>query len=470
MRRCIPVIIFFLVFGGQLFAQEIQVPIGKVYDITEEMEAELHLFQAYPHFHQARLFLIKKDSIYTLEITTLDSGKLVTTRLPQTKADVLELERRYKEAAHGDQAPGIFVYHNSQSKLPIWETLISAFAYGPMVIKGTNTTNTSLELSLELVVGGLGYIIPNILTRNSIIQDGETSLALGGAFLGMGHGALLDVVLHNKATGNEIYLYSAVGSIVETAAGYFIGRSANISEGSADMLRYTGLFGGFQGWGLAYLIDNRPSPQLKAGVSLLGSVGGFAVGNSLLKSENFSRGNASVVLTSGGYGSFFLPLLYSSFTRSVKEMLQFNENTSLRPRIAAYMLSNIASIIVANSLMRSRHFTTGEGNDVIVGTTGGFLIGYGLGAILSPGALSSNSNLTVDKELEFSLPIILSTSIAFALMMKSMGEGKGVEENSKTGWNMNIDPSGLMGALLTKTHTASQSKYISPALSLEYKW
>lgn len=468
MKKLIPVLAIALLSIGRLFAQEVQIPFdsaGKILIVTTKMENSLQLFTKYPQFHEARLFR-QTDSTFILEISSLsEEGELSRNREPKTKHDIEILQRSFAEISH-DRSSFVVLDQSSRSKFLVWETLLSVGVYGPSLLGALKISDFSAGTGVELIVGGVGFFLPYLLTQNISMSDGQSSLALGGAFLGYGHGALLDVLVTNGSPGNELPLISTLTSISETAIGYSIAKAGNFSEGKSDIIRYGGLFGAVQGAGLGLIIQPDPSGTFISGMTLLGSASGFAVGAFLAGDGHYTRGNASTVLTAGLYGTFLMPMLYSSVILTAPSFFFSNKTTAAsveRQFTIAAMVGNAGGIFLAHSLMRSRHFSTTEGNFVILSTSAGFLIGEGIAMMItSKSSFSSSASVW-----SITAPIILGTAAGFGIMVAILGKGSGDERS--TGWNMNVNPGVLIGAAFpSKSRTGSA--YVPPALTMQYRW
>ncbi len=458
MKNVILFFAFCMISYGKIYAQEVQVSFdsaGKLEVITEEIENHLQLFTNYPHFHEARLFR-QNDSAYILEVSSLDDGKLTRNREPKTKQDILALQKTVAEVA-SERSPSILLDQSSRSKFLVWETLLSVGVYAPLFISSSSTSNPSVATGIELVVGGLGYLIPYVLTKNAPMTDGESSLALGGSFLGLGHGALLNILVTGGNPGKEVGAISALAGIAETGIGYYVARSSNMSEGTADVIRYGGLFGGLQGGALSLLINNsNPSASLTAGLSLLGSAGGFYAGSLLANDQRYSRGSASVLLTAGIFGTYITGIIYGSAVQNS----EFTSGTG-RGLTLSLMAGNIGGMVLAHSLMHDKHYSTSDGNDVILGTSAGWLIGTGVSYLL----LSGHQNF--QNLWSFSIPSVLGTAAGFAIMVNAIGKGSG--DDKSTGWKMNFYPGALFGAL-TPANRSSANPYVPPALTVQFRW
>ncbi|MFI5264318.1 MAG: hypothetical protein ACHQM6_07375, partial [Candidatus Kapaibacterium sp.] len=427
MKQLLLLLVLGILWGGRLFAQEVQVPFdsaGKLEIITEDIENHLQLFTGYPHFHEGRLFKLS-DSSYILEISSLsDDGKLSRNREPKTKQDVLAFQKQVAEVVT-ERSSSVLLDQSSRSKFLVWETLLGVFAYGPLFSASLNSTNNiGVTSGLELVVGGLGFVVPYVLTKNAPMTDGEASFALGGAFNGAIHGVLIDLLVTNGNSGNEAFALTALGSIAETGIGYAVARTYNFSEGKSDIIRYGGFFGTGEGTLLALLINtDNPSPALVSGLSLLGSAGGYYAGMLLSNNESYTRGNASTVLTAGLYGPAVSLLIYGSLI-SENAFNNNNPGSVLRGFALSSMIGNIGGVLLAHELLRGKRFSTGEGNDVILGTSAGFIIGWGFSLILTSSA-TSNTSLWA-----FSLPIILGTAGGFGIMLSVIGKGSGDDRST----------------------------------------
>ncbi|HZK75811.1 MAG TPA: hypothetical protein VFD13_02790 [Candidatus Kapabacteria bacterium] len=433
--KIISILFFLLFFSGEAFAQEVQVPFdssGSIQIVNQDLEQRLDLFPTYPHFLEARLYH-EPDSSYILEITSFENGQMVKDRIPKS-ANAVRLLREDVDARLGPQAPVVKLDQSSRTKFLVWETILSLSGYAPAIESGFSSNNVGLNTGIELVIGGLGYLIPSVLTQNAPMTDGEGSLALGGAFLGAAHGLLIDVLLSNGNTGLEIGPFAAAVSVGETGIGYAIASKNNMSEGTADIIRYGGLFGMMDGLGLAFVANNTPSPSLWAGLSLAGSAAGYAAGTVMANNQTYTRGDASVVLTAGLFGTLLPPLLYAS---------AISYNTATNPASALVLLAvagNVGGVVLGNSLMQGKQFSNGEGTAVILGTTAGYTIGLGIGDILT------SSNQINFSPWEFTVPIVIGTAAGFGISVATIGKGTG--ENSSTGWNFQANPGALMGALL----------------------
>jgi F0F1-type ATP synthase assembly protein I len=429
--------LFIVLMRGSVAAQEVQVPFdssGRVQVIDQDLEKKLDLFPAYPHFLEARLYH-EPDSSYILEVTSFENGQLVKDRLPKS-ANAIKLRREDVDARLGPQAPTVKLDQSSRSKFVIWETLLSVFGYGPFVTATLNPNNAGVGAGLELIIGGSGYLVSSVLTQNAAMTDGDASLALGGAFLGVAHGVLIDEMLSNGNSGSELGAFSTVTAIAETGIGYAIASANHMTEGTADIIRYGGLFGMMDGAGLALAINNAPSTSLWTGMSLLGSAAGFGLGTIMANQSAYTRGNASTVLTAGIYGAYIPAAIYASASIY---------NTSNNPSTGLALVGvagNVSGMLLANSLMSDRHFSTAEGTAVILGTTAGFLIGSGVGYIITSSSGFQNS------AWGYTIPSIVGTIAGFAITINSIGKGSG--DRTSSGWNFDANPGALMGALMPR--------------------
>ncbi len=430
-------LLFFLLECGVLSAQELQVPFdssGTILVINQDLEKKLDLFPAHPHFLEARLYR-EPDSGYVLEVTSFENSQLVKDRLP-INASTLKLLREKVNAGIGPQTSALSLNQSSRSKFVLGETLLSIFGYGPAILTALNSDNAGVDVGLELIIGGSGYFLSSALTRNGPMTDGEGSLALGGAFLGAAHGGLMYELFSSGDPGLGIGPVIAAASLTETAIGYAIASNNTMTEGTADMIRYGGLFGMVDGFGLAFAVNNHAPHALWAGLSLAGSAVGFAAGAMMANSQFYNRGSGLVVATIGTYGAYIPAMIYASI---------INYNFAHSPPSGLSLTGiagNIGGVLLANAFTQNRDYSNADGTTVMLGTTAGCLIGSGLGAIL----ISQNS---LSASLwAFSIPSIVGTVAGFAITLATIGKGTG--DKSSTGWNFDANPGALMGALKPK--------------------
>jgi hypothetical protein len=435
--RFLSSILLFVLVRGTVLAQEVQVPFdssGTIQVINQDLEKKLDLFPAHPHFLEARLYR-EPDSGYMLEVSSFENSQLVKDRLPIT-ASIVKLLRNKVDAWLGPQVTALTLNQSSRSKFVLGETLLSTFLYGPAIITAFNSDNAGVDIGLELIIGGSGYFLSSALTRNGPMTDAEGSLALGGAFLGAVHGGLMYELFSKGNPGLGIGPVITAASLAETGIGYAIASDNTMTEGTADMIRYGGLFGMVDGFGLAFAVNNHAPHALWSGLSLAGSVGGFAAGTMMANSQFYNRGSALVVVTIGTYGAYIPAIIYASI---------INYNFAHSPPSGLPLVGiagNVGGVILANSFLQTRDFSTSEGTTVILGTTAGCLIGSGLGAILISQNSLSNSLWA------FSIPSMVGAVAGFGISLASIGKSTG--DKPSTGWNFDANPGALMGALMPR--------------------
>lgn len=242
-------------------AQEQQVAFdsaGKVFVISQQLEDQLHLFPEFPEFQEALLYQ-SPDSTYLLEVSYRENGKPLRSRLRKNPEWYADFQSQL-DADIRTKAPSSLLDQSSRTKFLVIETILSTFVYGPMILAAADVDNGAAGASIELLIGGAGFLVPYLLTQNASVTDGEASLALGGAFNGLGHGMFLSLAVQGEA--NDMLALTAGISIIETAVGYAVAHSNNLSEGSSDIIRYGGFFGMGQGAALSLLIDPEPSAEL----------------------------------------------------------------------------------------------------------------------------------------------------------------------------------------------------------------
>jgi hypothetical protein len=346
------------------------------------------------------------------------------------------LLREHVDAWLGPQTPALTLYQSSRSKFVLGETLLSVFGYGPAIITAFNSDNAGLDIGLELIIGGSGYFLSSALTRNGPMTDAEGSLSIGGAFLGAVHGGLIDELFAKGNNGLEIGPVIAAASITETGIGYAIASNNNMTEGTADMIRYGGLFGMVDGFGLAFAVNNHAPHTLWSGLSLAGSAVGFATGAIMANSQFYNRGSSLIVVTIGTYAAYIPAIIYASI---------INYNFAHSPPSGLPLVGiagNIGGVMIANSFLQNRDFSTSEGTTVILGTTAGCLIGSGVGAIFVSTILQNASLWAI------TIPSIVGTVAGFGISLATIGKGTGGK--TSIGWNFDANPGALMGALVPR--------------------
>ncbi len=460
-------VILLILAGAALpvLAQEVQVPFdsaGKIEVITRELEKSYRLFPEITNFRDA-ILIMRPDSTYHIEITYIEDGQIKRIKQDKSQAQIAVLRQRLTEPTFDTPAPakpGAGLDQTARTKFITATTLLATFAYGPLIISSLDGAGGGAIAGLELIIGGAGFLLPLLATEDRSVTQAEASLAIGGAVLGIGHGMLLSSLITNGDVGNEFGIIATTMSVGEMIAGYNIAHANNFNAGKSDIIVTYGLYGMGQGALLPIVaagdIDNISSSWV-TGSALAFSALGYFAGNALSNATRYTRGDATVASTTGGFATLcMLGLVLPALENSGDEGLQI--------AAASAMAGNIAGLWLGHYLAEKKDLSEDEGNYISLGTFAGCLIGSGVGLILA----TDLDNIT--DIYQFTIPAVLGTAGGFAISYHVFGKGSGRDEGSN--WDVNFNPGALIGGLTEQPRLTADGRppRVSPALSVQYQW
>ena len=414
--------------------------------ISAEMENSLGLFAQYNNFTEARLFRLR-DNTFILEITMGAADKLNRERVPMDANAVDSLRRRITDF----QNSGAILDQTARSKFLASEIFL-CLTDGILLTVELQATGRAAA-GLPLLIGGGGFLAWYVGTQNASLTDAQSSLGLNGAYFGLVHGALLDVLLTNGHTGREMCALMTATSVGETIAGLEIANDNHLTEGQTDIIGSCGLLGAGQGAGLAYLLSPNAGATTYAGLALAGSAVGYAAGVGLANDNSaYTHGDANVVTTAGMFGALSLGMLALSMAG--------NSSSSSQAFVLAAMAGNLGGVAISHLSLRDQQLSTSDGNYIELGTFAGCLIGSGIGYMIG-------SNQGTFSTLGFTIPMVPGTAAGFGITYNAFAH----HDDQKISGNFNIqaNPVGLIGATLRQSPEQMNAN-VPPALSLCYKW
>ncbi len=404
----------------QIQAQEVQVAFdaesdsstdARIYSINRDLRNQLGLFLEYPGFEQATLFRLAPGR-YSLEISSTEDGRTsrITSSLDSTQLAALRADIRSRVTV---EQPTALVDQSGRAHF-LWTTAGMAFLYyGPAFAVNVGG-NESASTGSYLLGGGLGFLLPYVITANSRMTDGMAAGARVGATLGIAHTALAFGVADAFDNDEDLSTFLGVSSIVSAAeltAGTLLAGKYNVEAGRANLIGVGGVFGTSLGIVASVMVLGENtfdggSPAILTGAGLVGSLGGMYYANEVALRTNYTTGDAKAVMMGGLTGGLVSLALVSQLAG-----VEVGDVGS-RLLVGMQAAGIFGGCYAAHKWLGRRNFTDGDGNLVILGTTVGGLIGVGISAMIGdePGT-------------EFLLPPAIVAAAGFTLMMATLGKG-----------------------------------------------
>lgn len=416
--------------GMPVQAQEVretQVPIdaeGRMIELTAEQDQQARVFTDVRDFVLARMFM-RDDSTYVLEIESRVDGRLTRSRRTLAAGEAVALRERVSREVRRN-APELALNQEGRSALVTGTTTLSLAFYG-WAVPDALRLEDEIAVGTYFMIGGGGFLIPYLATRESEVTNGMASLALHGGARGIMDGFLLAWLLEGD-DDFEMRSFTALGTVMsvgEMIAGYHIARVNELSSGHASVLGTTGAFGAGMGLAAYGMFDIRSESPAGPLFGLGGSALGYIVGNAMARNQDYTAGDAAV-LTSAGLLGAFVPLLFEAG-------IEVEDGKVI---LGSMIAGSAAGLWLGHEAVRGRNFSTSQGNYIGLATTGGALMGFGLGMMMN----QEEPNQAV-------IGAALGGVAGFMLMYHSF-EDLARTAPSLGGIHLSISPMGLAGALL----------------------
>lgn len=384
--RTFIVFVTILVSSVLATAQEVQIPFdraGRIYVISRSFNDQHKIITGFDGFVEARLFKVA-DSTYSLEVVTEVNGGRGRTNRPLTQQDVDAIRDRVNniQAESGfveeeeDFTPG-GIDQSGRTALLWGSTLWSLFYYGTATSVALNVDEPAIPI---LLAGGMGYLVPALLTNDAPVSDGAASLALGGMFQGTIHGwALAALVagedLFQSDTPRLGFGLSVLTGIGESVAGYVVATNTNMSEGRAGVINTTAFYGLLCGSFVSLAVFDQVDPTSDAaarvlgGSALLGAAAGVVAGNAVADGQHYSSGDASMYGISGFFGAA-LPWVVIATIQP--------DDLSVTLASSISVASTIGGLWLGDQLVRGKDYRSTDGTISALSLLGGGLIGLGV--------------------------------------------------------------------------------------------
>lgn len=371
-------------------AQDVQVSFdqeGTVYSISQSLNNQFGIITGFDGFIEARLFRSGTDTTYTLEVVTERNGQRSRTTRTLTLRDVQALRERVS-SIRAEAAPTIpasvpvaGLDQNGRTSLLWGSTLWSLFYYGTATSIALDLNNPSVPI---LLAGGLGYLVPALITSDLPVTDGAASLALGGMFQGTIHGWALAAAiggqsLFNSDTPRLGFGLSVLTGVTESIAGYLVATNTNMSEGRAGVINTTSFYGMLSGVLLTAAVFDQvdPSSDVAArtlgGMALAGAAAGIVAGDAIADAQHFSPGDATIYGITGLLGAG-LPVVVMAAIQP--------DNFSGTATSLLCLGGTVGGLWVGTALTKGYDYPASDGTVSIISLLGGGAIGLGLSQAL----------------------------------------------------------------------------------------
>lgn len=360
---------------------------GTVFVITKALEQRVRLFDL-NGFEEARIFQ-QSDSSYILEITMADSLGFWRTTRGTTAAEIQSMRLRWTLAMGAEtpapKAASEQLSAEGRARMVQTITGLGIGWYGWTIPAIMGGESGPLPFSLYLFTAAATYFAADGFMAERSYGEAEAAAFMYFATRGILHGYALNTLATNDY--GKLRTGFPAGTIVSLVEGLTVSRWAARTQVPVGRIRAMGAVGDaglLLGLGTAYATSSSDRPFFddagdRPGPYAVGVLGGNAMGILaglwLAGSDHFAPGDADLMESAGYLGAA------AGFT--VSDLAGVVDR---RSQVAAAMAGLVAGQVMGGRLAASADLTGSEGNRVGLITSGGILVGLGIGYALDQDA------------------------------------------------------------------------------------
>jgi hypothetical protein len=443
------IIIFFALASNVLKAQDQTVPFCEnVRIINSDIGSKINFFKDYKDFQQATLskteeghFLVvtyKVDGIFQVDRRVISEEEI------QTICEEIDVMGSRMEAREED------ISQEARRRLIISSATYSLGYYGWAIPLSFGAEDYKVYMASYLLIGGGGFYIPLIATRNKVVTNGMANAYSMGAGMGIAHGLALSILLMGEDLKYKPTLgLTVAASLGESFIGYGLSQKHSYTWGQTSSIWSGGAWGYAFGAATALLISSDIDAHLGALSMLTFSGAGMFLGNSLYKKNSFTNGDVSIANYHGGFGlTYPLLLLYT---------LDVDGGEYPRAYILGGMLGAAGGLAWGIHRTRSYDYTRQQGNLIVTGGAAGGLVG-------------AAASVLFDANDKASLWLVtLGTTSGFFITDYVLRE-TGVSGFRSSNLNLQVNPYGLLGSVNPETNPYKpwDHRYSNSIVNLRY--
>jgi len=444
---CISVVLI-VTTPNLLLCQEISVALdtnNKILVIDHELEKTLNLYPEY-NIKEIRLFKFSETS-YVLELSYDINGTLSRKRINMNQSEVNALRNKVTELV-SIHSPQSFYNQDGRSEF-LWGTTLMSLGYWGWAVPYVLGMDGTGAAGMYLISAGAGFFIPYMLTQNTNLTKGTARFSIYGGYTGLGHGALLGLLLLDNPDFRTTLTIMSLTSIAEMIVNYNIAKNYNFTLGRAGGISNFTSFFSFYGMLTPLLFDD-VSTKGWALSTLLSTGVGYGVGAIMARDGHYGDGDPAILANCGFFGAA-LPLSIFALTA--------NNKLDGKLVVGTTIFSSLAGLVIGDILTRKVDFSESQGTYLSLGTLGGALIGGGIGLLISSGDQNGDTYRAIP------LLALAGGTAGFSILYNYFYDNARVGKTTNN-FDIQINPAGLASGLFNKTPLPVPI----PVVNLSYKF
>lgn len=441
--KTIHLVLTFLFFSLLVFSQDKLISIdnsGKLFKVDKTLEKKIKVFGEYSNFSEASMYQTA-DSLYYLEVLTGSGNNIAKHKktLNSFEKDALieTISQRVTQ-----YSPNALIDQSGKTILLSANTIMGLYYYGPVTsLLFDGTTGGNITTS-ALVAGGVGFLLPYLLTNNKEITEAQAYSSFYFQSRGIAYGWALPYLFVNAESGYPGAAVSLVTSLAGAVAGYKIAKDKKLTTEHVFTMGVYGDYGMLNGISAAHWLgafDSKYASRLVPLTFLASSAAGLIIGNNIAKKGYYTQGDASVLGNAGFLGAYMPAAVLSAFSPENEKMYTF-----------AASLGSIGGLYVGDKIAQKYDFSNRQGIIISLSELAGGLAGFGIGSLIEYGEPTGISAISAG----------LGALAGLYFMTKKYTKNENQEDKNLT-FKINFIPMGLASV---------KSNYATPMVNASIKF
>lgn len=422
----IHLVLTFLFLSLMVFSQDKLIAIdnsGKLFKVDKTLEKKIKVFGEYSSFSEASLYQTT-DSLYYVEVLTGSGNNIAKHKktLNTLQKDSL-IETISERVAR--LSPNALLDQSGKTTILIGNTIMGLYYYGPVttLLLDENSIDNYLGTN-ALLAGGLGFLVPYLLTNNKEITEAEAYSSAYFQTRGVAYGWALPYLFVKAESSYPGAAVSLVTSLAGAVAGYKIAKDKKLSTEHVLTMGVFGDYGILNGISAAHWLgafDSKYADHLVPLTFLASSAAGLIIGNNIAKKGYYTQGDASVLGNAGFLGAYMPAAILSAFEP---------ENDKFYTLAAS--LGSIGGLYVGDKIAQKYDFSNRQGIIISLSELAGGLAGFGIGSLMEQGEPTGISAISAG----------LGALAGLYFMTKKYTKNENQEDKNLT-FKINFNPMGL---------------------------
>lgn len=423
----INLLLTFLILSLLVFSQDKLISIdnsGKLFKVDKTLEKKINVFSEYGSFSEASLYQTS-DSLFQLEVLT-GSGNNITKHKKTLNSAEKEALIDIVSKRIAEYSPNALIDQSGKTILLSTNTIMGLYYYGPMTSLLINQESPGSYVSTSLVAGGVGFLVPYLLTNNKEITEAQAYSSFYFQSRGVAYGWALPYLVVNAESGYPGAVASLVTSLAGAVAGYKIAKDKKLTTEHVLTMGVYGDYGMLNGLSAAHWLgffESEQADHLVPLTFLASSAAGLIIGNNIAKKGYYTQGDASVLGSAGLLGAYLPVAALSAFSPD-------SDNGKIYTFAAS--LGSIGGLYIGDKLAKKYDFSNRQGIIISLAELAGGLTGFGVGSLLNQGEPNAVNAVTAG----------VGALAGLYFMTKNYTKDKNQEDKNLT-FRINFNPMGL---------------------------